>query len=203
MYTIYRVYILPGDVGLRFFDRENRRLLAALESLVASIDVSPETWSGGYSKGVEVGFDPWATRDEGSLFYMFNKLPSPRPDPTLVKEKYAREAVEDLLDPSPASALVGLKTPLYPYQRRSAALMLQRESVSTLMLDPRLEPRTAPDGSSFYYGARELLFHRNPRYYEASRGGILAETGAIHREMPSTTLAVLSSPCDPRRSIST
>jgi hypothetical protein len=179
-YTIYRVYILPGDVGLRFFDRENRRLLAALESLVATIDVSSETWSGRYSEGVEVGFDNWATSDEGSLFYMFNKLPSPRPDPTLVKEKYAREAVEDLLD---VSALIGLKTPLYPYQRRSAALMLQRESVSTLILDPRLESRTAPDGSSFYFGPRELLFHRNPRYYEASRGGILAETMGLGKTL--------------------
>jgi hypothetical protein len=182
-YTIYRIYILPGDVGLRFFDRENRRLLAALETMVATIDVSPETWNGRYSRGVEVGFDAWATSDEGSLFYMFNKLPSPRPDPSLVKERYAREAVEDLLDSSPASALVGLKTQLYPYQRRSAALMLQRESVSTLMLDPRLEPRTAPDGSSFYFGSRELLFHRNPRYYEASRGGILAETMGLGKTL--------------------
>jgi hypothetical protein len=182
-YTIYRVYILPGDVGLRFIDRENRRLLAALESLVATIDVSPETWSGCYTDGVEVRFDAWATRDEGSLFYMFNKLPSPRPDPTLVKERYAREAVEDLLDPSSTSALVGLKTPLYPYQRRSAALMLQRESVSTLMLDPRLELRTAPDNSSFFYGARELLFHRHPRYYEASRGGILAESMGLGKTL--------------------
>ena len=182
-YTICRVYVLPGDVGLRFFDRENRRLLAALESLVVSVDVSPETWIGRYSEGAKVGFDTWAARDEGSLFYMFNKLPSPRPDPSLVKERYAREAVEDLLDPSPASALIGLKTPLYPYQRRSAALMLQRESVSTLMLDPRLEPRTAPDGSSFFFGARGLLFHRNPRYYEASRGGILAETMGLGKTL--------------------
>jgi SNF2 family DNA or RNA helicase len=182
-YTIYRLYILPGDVGLRFIDRENRRLLAALERLVATIDVSPETWSGRYTDAVEVGFDAWATRDEGSLFYMFNKLPSPRPDPTLVKERYAREAVEDLLDPSPASALVGLKTPLYPYQRRSAALMLQRESVSTLMLDPRFEPRTAPDGSSFFFGPRELLFHRNPRYYEATRGGILTESMGLGKTL--------------------
>jgi hypothetical protein len=189
-YTIYRLYILPGDVGLRFIDRENRRLLAALESLVATIDVSTETWSGRYSAGVGADFDTWATRDEGSLFYMFNKLPSPRPDPSLVKERYAREAVEDLLDPRPTSALVGLKTPLYPYQRRSAALMLQRESVSTLMLDPRLEPRTAPDGSSFYFGPRELLFHRNPRYYEASRGGILAESMGLGKTLICLSLVL-------------
>ena len=55
--------------------------------------------------------------------------------------------------------------------------MLQRESISSsLALDPRLERRTAPDGSTFYYGPRDLLFLRHPRYYEPCRGGILAET---------------------------
>lgn len=182
-YIICRIYILPGDVGLRFIDRDSKTLTAALESLVVNLDVSPHTWNGDYLSGTEIMFDPWASRDEGSLFYMFNKIPSPRPDALRVKENYAREAVEDILDASPTSAFIGLKTPLYPYQRRSAALMLQRESVSTLLLDPRLEPRTAPDGTLFYYGPRDLLFNRNARYYEASRSGILAETMGLGKTL--------------------
>lgn len=180
-FLIHRIYILPGDVGLRFFDRQNRRLLAAVEAMIALIDISPDTWEGRYAVGVEAKFDRWAISDEGSLFYMFNKLPSPRPDPSLVTERYTKEALEDLLDP--ASVLLGLKTPLYPYQRRSAALMLQRESVSSLQLDPRLEERTAPDGSIFYYGPREMVFDRNPRYYETARGGILAETMGLGKTL--------------------
>jgi hypothetical protein len=187
-YIIYRIYILPSDVGLRFIDRDSKKLLSALQSLVANVDVSPSTWNGHYLGGTEVKFDPWASRDEGSLFYMFNKLPSPCPDPSKVKEKYAREAVEDILDASSTSSLIGLKTSLYPYQRRSAALMLQRESVSTLSLDPRLEPRTAPDGSLFYFGSRDLQFNRNPRYYEASRGGILAETMGLGKTLMCLSL---------------
>lgn len=66
-YTIYRIYILPGDVGLRFFDRQSRRLQASLEAIIANIDVSPETWSGHYVFGQHVGFDQWAKSDEGSL----------------------------------------------------------------------------------------------------------------------------------------
>ncbi|TKA32782.1 hypothetical protein B0A50_01007 [Salinomyces thailandicus] len=173
-WILWRIYILPGDARHRFIDRQNKRLWAALESLILDIDVSSDTWKGRYIHETEQKFDPWATCNEGSLFYRFNKLPSPSPDVKLVKEKYAHEALEDLLDP--ASVLPGLKTVLYPYQRRSAGLMLQRESIRTLQLDPRLEPRKSPDGTTYYYGARDLLFLRQPRYYEACRGGILAET---------------------------
>jgi SNF2 family DNA or RNA helicase len=45
-----------------------------------------------------------------------------------------------------------------------------------LQLDPRLEVRTSPNGKSFYFGARDGSALLEPQYYEANRGGILAET---------------------------
>jgi hypothetical protein len=171
---IYRIYALPGDAGNRFIDRLNKKLWSALECLISEVDSGRETWEGRPRPESRRKFDCWATRDDGSLFYMFNRLPSPSPTVNAVTEKYSREALEDLLDP--ASVLPGLKTVLYPYQRRAAGLMLQREAAPTLQLDPRLEQRIAPDGSTFYYGARDLLLLRQPRFYEACRGGILGET---------------------------
>ncbi|EMC95387.1 hypothetical protein BAUCODRAFT_25426 [Baudoinia panamericana UAMH 10762] len=173
--SIFRVYVLPADVGNGFVDRQNVKLWTALQNVVRVVDVQSSTWQGHYSYGPNVRFDPWTTCDEGSLFYMFNKIPSPDPCVTTVKERYAREALEDILD-STASALPGLRTVLYPYQRRSAGLMLQREAVVQMQLDPRLEQRIAPDGTIYYFGSRDLLFLRYPRYYELCRGGILAET---------------------------
>ncbi|KAK5734398.1 hypothetical protein LTS12_026707 [Elasticomyces elasticus] len=173
-FFIFRMYILPGDAGLHLLDRRDSSLWKALQVLVSEVDVTPEAWQGRVAEGIGRKFDQWATCDEGSLFYMFNKLPSPSPSIDAVTEKYTHEALEDLLDP--ASVLPGLRTVLYPYQRRSAGLMLQREAVPQLILDPRLEERQAPDGSTYYYNARDLLFLRQPRYQETCRGGILAET---------------------------
>lgn len=117
-YLILRIYILPFDVGLRFIDRQSKRLYIALENLVSELDVSPDTWYRKLVHGTANKFDRWASGDEGSLFWMFNKLLSPAPSADMVKEKYSHEALEDLLDSQ--SVLPGLKTPLYPYQRRSA-----------------------------------------------------------------------------------
>ena len=141
-YLVYRVWILPFDVGLRYIDRQSKRLYTALECLIGEIDVTTEAWQGNYSPETSSKFDMWASPDEGSLFYMFNKIPSPSPSLVLVEENYAREALEDLLDPR--FEVPGMKTQLYPYQRKSAGLMLQRETVAKLVLDPRLETRTAP-----------------------------------------------------------
>ncbi|KAK1821853.1 hypothetical protein LTR12_003729 [Friedmanniomyces endolithicus] len=190
-FIIFRMYILPSDTGLRFVDRRDTvALWKALRGLVAEVDVNRETWEGQYVLGIERKFDPWATCDEGSLFFKFNKLPSPAPSVDAVAEKYAHEALEDLLDP--ASVLPGLKTVLYPYQRRSAGMMLQRESVAHLQLDPRLEQREAPDGSVYFYSARDFLFLRQPRYYEAARGGILAESMGLGKTVILLSLILAS-----------
>ncbi|KAJ9649307.1 hypothetical protein H2199_000082 [Coniosporium tulheliwenetii] len=148
---------------------------------MASINVSPQAWSDPDCSQEQQHFDRWATADKQSLFYMFNTLPSPSPQPERIRDKYSRLAVEELLDS--ASWVPGLKTALYPYQARSAALMVQRETAPELQLDPRLELRHAPDGQPFYYGARAGLFLKNPRYYEANKGGILAETMGLGKTL--------------------
>ncbi|KAK3056343.1 hypothetical protein LTR09_002850 [Extremus antarcticus] len=171
-YLVIRIYILPFDVGLRYVDRQSKRLYVALENLLAEVDVGTQVWQGYRASDVACKFDMYASSEEGSLFWLFNQTPSPSPSKGLVREKYTHEAMVDLLK----SNVPGLKTQLYRYQRRSAALMLQRELAPSLELDPRLELRLAPDGSEYYYGARDLTFLKHPRHYEACQGGILAET---------------------------
>jgi hypothetical protein len=105
---------------------------------------------------------------------MFNKVPSPNPDPRDIQEPYAREALEDLLDLH--HHVAGLKTALYPYQRRSAGAMMHREAAPRLEIDVCLEQRRAVDGTTFYYSPRDMHFFKEPKFQEVARGGILAET---------------------------
>ncbi|KAF2740925.1 hypothetical protein EJ04DRAFT_481143 [Polyplosphaeria fusca] len=181
--TIIRVYLLPEDWGRRFIDRKSKSLKLALRDLLCRVDTCAEAWFGDHSRTRILYFDPWATAENVSLFYLFNKLPSPDPAPQNVQDRYTRFAIEDLLEsslPLPVDEhgqpLNGLKTRLYPYQARSASLMVQREAVPQLQLDPRLEVRESPTGEKFYFGARDGTFLQDPLYYESNRGGILAET---------------------------
>ncbi|KAF2268181.1 hypothetical protein CC78DRAFT_455698 [Lojkania enalia] len=182
--NIIRVYVLPEDWGRRFIDRKSKSLKSALRELLHRVDSSAEVWSGNISEAKPRPFDPWASAENVSLFYLFNKLPSPTPSPARIKDRYTRIAVEELLDStSPINPeeyddqpLRGLKSRLYPYQARSASIMLQRESAPQLQLDPRLEVRQSPTGESFFFGARDGSILKEPRFYEANRGGILAET---------------------------
>jgi SNF2 family DNA or RNA helicase len=182
LHSIVRVYLLPEDWGRRFIDRNSKHLRATLRQLFEKVDISSEAWHGDYSEAAIRHFDPWASVENRSLFYLFNKLPSPAPTPEMIKNRFSRRAVEGLLSP-PASvspdeelAIEALKSKLYPYQARSASLMIQREAAPQLQLDPRLEVRQSPNGESFFYSARDGSFLQEPRYYETNRGGILAET---------------------------
>ncbi|CAI9632062.1 unnamed protein product [Alternaria burnsii] len=182
--SLLRVYLLPEDWGRRFIDRNSKSLKTALRQLLQKIDISSTSWNGDYRQGEICYFDPWASAEPSSLYYLFNKLPSPAPNLAAIKCRYTRAAVQDVLESAAVSewsdlgeqALPGLKTRLYAYQTRSASLMLQREASPQLQLDPRLEIRTAPNGKRFYFGARDGSFLQEPRYYETNRCGILAET---------------------------
>jgi hypothetical protein len=184
LHSILRAYLLPEDWNRRFIDRNSRSLKAALRQLLFRIDTSPSAWAGDRREAEIRHFDPCASAENVSLYYLFNKLPSPAPDSAAIKCRYTRAAVRDLLKSAAHSEweehgeqpLAGLRTRLYPYQARSASLMLQRESAPQLQLDPRLEVRTSPNGKKFYFGARDGSALLEPRYYEANRGGILAET---------------------------
>lgn len=182
--SLVRVYLLPEDWGRRYIDRNSRSLRTALRTLLLRIDVSPEAWAGAPSATTRSQFDPWASAEDASLFYLFNKLPSPAPAPEEIKTRHSRRAVEDLLDsvafdPTDKAEelpLPGLKSRLYPYQARSASLMIQREAAPELQLDPRFDVRQSPNGERFYFGAKDGSFVKEPKFYEANRGGILAET---------------------------
>jgi hypothetical protein len=171
--SVLRVYLLPNDVGHRFeFLSRDRGADAHLFSLCQNIDVSIDSWNG--QPKVRESFDLYAVGEEGSLYFLFNNIPSPNPTSERVTSHFHEESMTDLLDTQ--YQLHGLKTALYPYQRRSAALMLQRECEDRLQLDPRLEKRVAPDGLIYYYDPWDVEFLRSPRFYESCKGGILAET---------------------------
>ena len=182
--SLLRVYLLPEDWGRRFIDRNSKSLKGALRRLLQQVDTSANSWNGHPSELGHPHFDPWATAEPVSLYYLFNKLPSPAPTLEKIKSRYSRAAAQDLLESAAFSTweehgeqpLAGLRTRLYPYQARSASLMIQRESAPQLQLDPRLEIRTSPNGETYYFGARDGSFLQEPRFYETSRGGILAET---------------------------
>ena len=73
------------------------------------------------------------------------------------------------------SNVPGLVTELYPYQRRSAALMLQKESEPGKVLDPRLISLLDHEGSSWYLDSVAGTVLAEPRHYDGISGGILAE----------------------------
>ncbi|KAL4941223.1 hypothetical protein BDV06DRAFT_212822 [Aspergillus oleicola] len=182
-----RVYVLPDDVGRKFIPRSSTALRRALKVVMARVDPSPRAWNG--ELGTEetvVGVSVADVEDE-SLWYIFNTLQNPSPAAETIRNPYAKQAMQDFLSiTSPwetedqegkmFTGVLGLKTPLYSYQRRSAATMIQREVQPHQMLDPRLQPCTSSTGQVYYYDREKGSIVRERRTYSEARGGILAET---------------------------
>ncbi|KAK4240328.1 DNA repair protein rad8 [Achaetomium macrosporum] len=164
--AIVRVYLLPDDVDNRSIPRFAPDLRRARATLLQHLDFSTNTWQGQVSETAEeqVG-------ESQSLLQMFNIIPSPDPSPEDILDFDARDAAYRLMD----SNVPGLLTTLYSYQRRSAALMLQRESQTMQVVDPRLTKVADQLGSQWYYDAVRGTILREPVHYDEPRGGILAE----------------------------
>lgn len=177
---IVRVYVLPDDVDRRVVDRSDAGLQKMKKDLLARLDFSSRAWEGlsinssSPSRPRVLLQDDQGSGEDGedlTLLQMFNSIASPDPHPEVVRNNYAREFMTDLL----SSKVPGLTTTLYPYQRRSAALMLQREAQPGQVLDPRLLRVADQNGQPWYYDNVAGTVLREPRHYDDVRGGILAE----------------------------
>lgn len=167
-----RIYVLPDDVGRSMIQRDDPNLRKRLKAVMAMMDTSVESWEGGVPRG-ELLSKPES--GELSLFLMFNAMESPKPDPESpwITDEDTRDLLRSVL--APGNNILGLKTTLYKYQKRSVALMLQKELASERTQDPRLQEVYAPTGEIYYWESGTTEIFQDPRYYEDVKGGILAE----------------------------
>ncbi|KAK3951016.1 SNF2 family N-terminal domain-containing protein [Pseudoneurospora amorphoporcata] len=173
---IVRVYILPDDVENRLLPRFNKGLQQLRATLFQLLDRSLCTWHG-HVRCQKVENDGNAdkqglTRKSQSLLQIFNTLPSPNPNPKQVHDLDRRGSMYNLL----ANRVSGLKTKLYPFQCQSAASMVQRESQTEPVPDPRLPKRYIDHlGKAYYVDLIGETIVVDPAYYDSVCGGILAE----------------------------
>ena len=168
-----QIYVLAEDIGRRFRQVSVLNFRRSIKYLMPFIDVSSSVWHGNYDPDSPVEtYLSAKSHDKESLFYVFNTLQSPSPSVKDASDRFARQAITDVLD----GTVHGLKTELYPYQRRSAAMMIRREAAPAWSLDPRKALHHGPTGDSFYFDKEAGVLLREPHRYEEPRGGILAET---------------------------
>lgn len=174
--AVIRVHVLPDDSFNSLILRDDPLLRGKKKALLASLDYSLSTWRGLTKHGASLDFPPLSTQGDGadkdtSLLEMFNTIPSPKPDIKLLQDYDSRQAMANLL----SSTVEGLETELYPYQCRSAALMLQREEEPGHVLDPRLVQVMDQHGKPWFYDSNTGEARIEPRHYDRICGGILAE----------------------------
>ena len=171
--TSLRVYILPEDVN-----RSNRANVKDFHKMVKYllkyVDCSAAVWTGQADPlgPVQIYHEPSLDTEE-SLFYTFNTLESPLPDISTYRgEAHGLQSMSNVLEDS----IIGMKTKLYPYQRRSVAAMVKKEADPAKIRDLRKKKTLDIYGNSFYLDINDgSLFRHRPLYYEP-KGGVLAET---------------------------
>ncbi|KAL9115076.1 MAG: hypothetical protein Q9227_000870 [Pyrenula ochraceoflavens] len=166
-----QISVLPEDVARKYHLSASSDIRKGLKAIIDCLDGSFEVWNGNFDTRSPLEPVTSAMMDDESLFYIFNTLKSPESRPVAVSDAYASEAIYDLMN----DGVGGIRTVLYPYQKRSAALMVQREVVKRTSPDPRLQKFRGPE-KSFYYNREEGALYDIPYFYEQPRGGILAET---------------------------
>ncbi|KPI40845.1 F-box protein [Cyphellophora attinorum] len=171
--AVARIYLLPEDVD-RAIRSSPKPFRKTIKWLISIIDRSSKTWTGDFDpdRPAEAYGIPSADQDE-SLFYIFNTLKAPSPDSAAFRGTVdAHAALDDALHGS----IPGITTELYPYQRKSVAMMLQREEDPYKSQDPRKPSYIDLEGNSFYMDVFSGSVTVHPQLYVEPRGGILAET---------------------------
>lgn len=170
----WRVYLLPDDKLRGKIDRSDSARLKHRHDLLRVLDYSQEAWEGQWvpvpNNPILLG-DQDADTDDMSLLEMFNRIPSPNPDPSLLSDPEAVSCMNSLLN----GHVEGLATELYPYQQRSAALMLQKEAQPGILVDPRLLHIRDCCGGHWYLDPAAGTVLSEARLYDGISGGILAE----------------------------
>ncbi|KAJ5972344.1 uncharacterized protein N7479_002262 [Penicillium vulpinum] len=166
-----QIFVLPDS--RRTHLRSNSQLKSALKRVMSMIDSSSEAWNGlvHANTGLLYNTQP-DSEEEESLYYIYNTLQDPRPNLFQVTDSRSRNIMKRLF----GGSIRGLETTLYPYQRNSAAVMVQRETQPALALDPRFQPWRGPTGLEFYYDKVSGSILRDKILYPEACGGILAES---------------------------
>ena len=167
-----RVFLLPDDVGRRFMIHStwsgDKDLRTCLPYLLRHLDPSLDAWKGIDLNDLQSNHHGVETEDEASLFYLFNSLQSPDPQPLPISCQTSSHAIQSALNPE---GLRGLNTQLYPFQKRTVATMIKREVEPARVLDPRFCTLKSPTGQVFYYDNVSLKVHVGETNYNEARGG--------------------------------
>ena len=168
-----RLYVMPEDVGRsRWSDTLKSDYRRFIKQTLGYVDRTSSSWNGKWDRQSRIETYLANETDQESLFYIFNTLNSPMPSFDRVGDTYARRSIADILQGN----VQGLRTEMYPYQQRSAAMMIQRETSPIMSLDPRSSLYYGPTGQAFYLDKEEGEIRSSPYLYDEPKGGILAET---------------------------